>query len=304
MANFRGTGVAVLTPFDEDYHIHTQALKDLLEHILAGEVEYLVALGTTAETPTLSAEEQLKVLDIFFSTVADRVPIVIGAGGNDTRKVSKTVADWSNRFQPAGFLSVCPYYNNPSQEGLYQHFREISLHTDLPIIMYNVPSRTRINMEAETTLRLAEEFANICAIKESSGNIVQCSKILSHKPSGFQVLSGDDSLALSLGALGAEGLISVLANALPKAVSDMMRAVLSHQHNEAQSLFMGLSELINLCFEEGNPTGIKAMCEKMGLCQGRVRLPLLQAGTSLSAKIEEELARLYLSTSSSNSSNQ
>ena len=303
MANFRGTGVAVLTPFDEEHRINSQALVDVLEHILSGGVEYLVALGTTAETPTLSPEEQLQILDIFFTHVGDRVPIVIGAGGNDTRKVSKIVYDWTKRFQPAGFLSVCPYYNNPSQAGLYQHFREIALHTELPIILYNVPSRTRINMEAGTTLRLASELPNICAIKESSGNMVQCAEILSHKPPGFQVLSGDDSLALPLGALGAEGLISVLANALPKAVSDMVRTLLDGKPKDAQSHYLGLSQLVGLCFEEGNPTGIKAMCEHMGICSGRVRLPLLKASESLAGKIEKELARLLTSTSSFKSSN-
>ncbi|MEM6629451.1 MAG: 4-hydroxy-tetrahydrodipicolinate synthase [Bacteroidota bacterium] len=302
MANFSGTGVAVLTPFDEDYHVNSQELVRLLEHILAGGVEYLVALGTTAETPTLSAKEQLEVLDVFFSTVGDRIPVVIGAGGNNTAQVGKTIQDWTHRYQPSGFLSVCPYYNNPSQEGLYRHFRELSFHTDLPIILYNVPSRTRINMKAETTLRLAEEFNNICAIKESSGDMGQCGEILSHKPADFQVLSGDDSLALPLGALGAEGLISVLANAFPKPVSDMVRASLAGRQKEAQSTFYRLADLMKVCFEEGNPAGIKAVCQELGLCSANVRLPLVKASAALSHRIQEELARYVAPTSSSNSS--
>ncbi len=304
MADFRGTGVAVITPFDQNNQIDYLSLQKLLKQLVASGVDYLVALGTTAETPTLSEAEQIAVLETFFSTIGDEIPIVIGAGGNNTHKVCQTIQGWSHRFQPTGFLTVCPYYNKPSQEGLFAHFREIALHTDAGIILYNVPGRTQSNMEADTTLRLANELKNIRAIKESSGNISQCLEILSQKPASFQLISGDDYMALPLAAMGAEGVISVLGNALPKQVVAMMETILAGDLLPSRNYQWQLSKLMSLCFEEGNPAGIKALCSHLGLCESHVRLPLVPASKGLRIKIEKELAEFLIPTSPSKSSDQ
>ena len=304
MADFRGTGVAVITPFDQNNQIDYLSLQKLLKQLVASGVDYLVALGTTAETPTLSQSEQIAVLEAFFSTVGDQIPIVIGAGGNNTHQVCQTIQTLGHRFQPAGFLTVCPYYNKPSQQGLFAHFKEIALHTDADVILYNVPGRTQVNLEADTTLSLANELENIRAIKESSGNISQCLEILSQKPAGFQLISGDDYMGLPLVAMGAEGVISVLGNAFPKQVVAMMNTILEGDVVASRNHQWHLSKLMRLCFEEGNPTGIKALCSHLGLCEGHVRLPLIPASEGLRVKIEKELAEFLIPTSPSKSSDQ
>ena len=304
MTDFHGTGVAVVTPFDSNNQVDHSSLKQLIHHLIAEGIDYLVALGTTAETPTLSPLEQSAVLDTFFDTVGDQVPIVIGAGGNNTQKVSQMVKERSKRYQPAGFLSVCPYYNKPSQSGLFAHFREIALHTEADIILYNVPSRTQINMMDTTTLQLAHEIPNITAIKESSGDIGQCLRILAQKPSNFNLISGDDVFGLPLVAMGAIGVISVLGNALPRQVAHMIQQILEGKVSSSRSSLYSLSPLMQLCFEEGNPTGVKAICEALGLCHSRVRLPMLPASATLRVKIEKELVEHAIPTSSPNSSDQ
>ena len=304
MTDFHGTGVAVVTPFDAHNQVDHSSLKQLINHLIAEGIDYLVALGTTAETPTLSPAEQTAILDTFFETAGTQVPVVIGAGGNHTEKVCQIVRERSKRYQPAGFLSVCPYYNNPSQSGLFAHFREIALNTDADIILYNVPSRTRINMTDATTLQLAHEIPNITAIKESSGDFGQCLRILAEKPTNFHLISGDDAFGLPLVAMGAIGVISVLGNAFPSQVAHMIQQILEGKVASSRSGLYRLSRLMQLCFEEGNPTGIKAICEAIGLCHSRVRLPMLPASAPLRTKIEKELVEYAIPTSSPNSSNQ
>lgn len=290
MAQFTGTGVAIVTPFDPQGAVAIPALRQIVHHLIEGQVEYLVVLGTTGESPTLSTSEQEQIIETVLAVNDKRVPIVLGIGGNHTREVCEKAAAWSHRFQPDGILSVSPYYNKPSQEGIYQHYRSIAAHTDLPIILYNVPSRTGSNISAETTLRLANDCANIVATKEASGNLEQVMEIIAHKPADFQVLSGDDLLALPLMSCGAKGVISVTANALPFQFSEMIRAALTGDYARAQELHYAILPLIQLNFAEGNPVGVKAMMHLQGLCEKVVRAPLMAASETLAAKMKKELA--------------
>lgn len=290
MSLLTGTGVAIVTPFDAADRVDVQSLANLVEYQIRGGVSYLVVLGTTGESVTLSSEEQITVIETVFEANAGRVPIILGAGGNNTQATCKKVSTWSEDYQPAGFLSVCPYYNRPEQEGLYQHFASISRATDLPIILYNVPARTSSNLEADTCLRLAHDFQNIVAVKEASGDMSQIMAIINSKPQGFDVLAGDDLFAYPILALGGTGLISVLANAFPEQISNMVSACLENRWETARNIHYKMLPLIRLCFEEGNPAGIKAMLEKMNLCSSRVRLPLIAASSSLKISLEKEMA--------------
>lgn len=289
MANsLRGTGVALVTPFFENGNIDFDSLSKLIEHQIKGEMDYLVVLGTTGETASISDAERFKILDFVADKVNGRIPLVAGFGGNDTQHVIESLEKYSRLESYQAILSVCPYYNKPNQEGLYLHYKAIAEASKLPIILYNVPSRTGCNMEAATTLRLASEFSNIIGIKEASGNLAQIMDICRDRKDGFLVISGDDIVTLPLMAAGLDGLISVLGNALPTEVSTMVRAGLNGDFAKAKSLHYQMLRMMHLIFEEGNPVGIKLLLASIGICESHVRLPLAKASAQLSEKIHTE----------------
>ena len=294
MNDFTGTGVAVVTPFTADKEIDIPALRRILRHLIEGKVEYLVALGTTAEGATLSEAEQYQVLDFFFEEIGQTLPIVVGAGGNNTKKVCSWIRNVEQRYDPAAFLSVCPYYNKPSQEGLYQHFAKIAETTERNIILYNVPGRTASNLSADTALRLAHMCKNIRAVKEASGNLEQIMEILKGKPDHFQVLSGDDLMSLPIISAGGRGTISVIANALPLHFSEMIRAAVQSDWDKARKLHYEIMRMTQLIFAEGNPTGVKMLLHSLGLCRADVRLPLVVASSELTRSIQEEREHISL----------
>lgn len=286
--NLNGTGVAVVTPFDSAGKIDHPALNRVVDFIIAGGADYIVALGTTGETPALSKNDRQEVLNTVKAAIGSRVPLVLGMGGNDTLEL----LDHINSFDMQGvdaLLSVTPYYNKPSQEGLYAHYKAIAENTTLPIILYNVPSRTACNLSAETTLRLANDFKNIVAIKEASGDLAQIMEIIHKRPTGFKVYSGDDLITLPMIALGADGVISVIANGFPKEFSDMTRHALTGNFDAARALHYSLLPAINLVFSEGNPTGIKALLHARGLIDNELRLPLIKSSEALLARLKAEL---------------
>lgn len=273
---FKGLGVALVTPFKADGSVDYDALRRLLDYQLSNGVDFLCVLGTTAETPCLSAEEKTKVKNIVVEKVQGRVPILLGCGGNNTAAVVESLKN-DDFTGVDGILSVCPYYNKPSQEGLYQHFKAIANATDLPVVLYNVPGRVGVNMTAETTLRLANDCPNIVAIKEASGNFAQIDDIIKNKPSHFDVISGDDGITFPLITLGAVGVISVIGNALPKEFSRMVRLALNGDYKNALEIHHKFMELFGLLFVDGNPAGVKAMLNIMGLIENQLRLPLVPA---------------------------
>lgn len=273
---FKGLGVALVTPFKADGSVDYDALRRLLDYQLSNGVDFLCVLGTTAETPCLSAEEKLKVKNIVVEKVQGRVPILLGCGGNNTAAVVESLKN-DDFTGVDGILSVCPYYNKPSQEGLYQHFKAIANATELPVVLYNVPGRVGVNMTAETTLRLANDCPNIVAIKEASGNFAQIDDIIKNKPSHFDVISGDDGITFPLITLGAVGVISVIGNALPKEFSRMVRLSLNGDYKNALEIHHKFTELFGLLFVDGNPAGVKAMLNIMGLIENQLRLPLVPA---------------------------
>lgn len=283
---FIGTGVAIVTPFRNDGSIDFKSLGKLLEHIIKGGVNYVVALGTTGESVTLSKDEKKAVINFVTDSVSGRIPVVVGMGGNNTQEV----LDMINHTDFSGIdaiLSVAPYYNKPSQQGLYLHFKSIASVSPVPVILYNVPGRTGSNITAETTLRLAQEFKAIIATKEASGNLAQVMQIIMHKPKDFHVISGDDALALPIVAIGGSGVISVIANAYPKELSDMINYALKSDLNKANALQYKLLDIINAMFDEGNPSGIKALLEILKLVNNHVRLPLAQVSDKHYEKIEQ-----------------
>lgn len=273
---FKGLGVALVTPFKADGSVDFDALRRLLDYQLSNGVDFLCVLGTTAETPCLSAEEKVKVKNIVVEKVQGRVPILLGCGGNNTAAVVESLKN-DDFTGVDGILSVCPYYNKPSQEGLYQHFKAIANATELPVVLYNVPGRVGVNMTAETTLRLANDCPNIVAIKEASGNFAQIDDIIKNKPSHFDVISGDDGITFPLITLGAVGVISVIGNALPKEFSRMVRLALNGDYKNALEIHHKFTELFGLLFVDGNPAGVKAMLNIMGLIENQLRLPLVPA---------------------------
>lgn len=284
--NFTGTGVAIVTPFTTKGEVDFPALTKLVEHIIKGRVEYIVVLGTTGETATLSKDEKKQVIAHIIKATKKRVPLVLGVGGNNTAElVEQLKKDDLSDFD--AILSVSPYYNKPSQEGIYQHYKAIAKASPLPIILYNVPGRTASNMTAETTLRLANEFKNIIAIKEASGNIEQCMKIIKYRPDNFLIISGDDNLTLPLIASGADGVISVVANAYPKDFSDMVRFALVHNLKNAQKLHYKLMEITEQLFADGNPGGVKVVLAKKKITQPTVRLPLVEPNDTVKAKLKK-----------------
>jgi len=278
--NFQGTGVALVTPFREDLSVDYESLGKLIEYVIGGGVDFLVALGTTAETPAMTADEKLEVLKFIIQKNNKRKPLVVGIGGNNTRDVTDTIAAYP-MAEVDGILSVVPYYNKPSQEGIYQHFKTIAASTDKPVILYNVPGRTVTNMLPATTLRLARECSNIVAIKEASGNMAQCMELVQGAPAHFSVLSGDDDLVLPQVAIGMKGVISVAANCYPETFTAMVRHALRHDIAAAQPLHYLLLPAIRLLFAEGNPTGVKHVLAEKGLIRNVLRLPLVAASDSL-----------------------
>jgi len=272
---FTGTGVAVVTPFHKYGTIDFNSLERVINHIISGGVEFVLALGTTSESPTMSKDEKLAVINFFNEIVDRRVPVMLGIGGNNTQGVINSIKSTSFEGIDA-ILSVAPYYNKPGQKGLYYHFKSIADASPVPVFLYNVPSRTNSNITAETTLKLANDVRNIIGIKEASGDLIQIMKIIRHKPKDFTVLSGDDALTLPLLSIGVEGVISVVANAFPEEFSNMVRLGRKGNFEKASVLHYQLLEIIEYLFKDGNPGGIKAVLEMMGICQNNLRLPLVK----------------------------
>lgn len=284
MEQLRGTGVALVTPFKKDESIDWNALEKLIDHVITGGVDYVVSLGTTGETPTLSADEKLDLMKFTFEKVSKRVPVVVGIGDYNTRDVVKRL-ETCPLDEATAVLSVAPYYSKPSQEGIYQHYKAIAAASPKPVILYNVPGRTGRNMTAQTTIRLAHEVPNIVAMKEASGDMVQCMQILRDKPKDFIVVSGDDALALAQVACGMEGLISVAANYYAKDVSAMIKAALENNYPVARELNNKLQEAFDLMFEENNPAGPKAFLNGAGISENVLRLPVVPVSEGLRNRI-------------------
>lgn len=289
--NYNGIGVALITPFKKDKSVDFDALGRLVEYQIAGGIDYLVALGTTAETPTLTRDERTEVVRFIIEKNNNRLPIVVGLGGNNTAEIvhELKVSYFSNI---SAVLSVTPYYNKPNQEGLFQHYRALSEVSPRPIILYNVPGRTGVNMEAETTLRLAESCTNIVAIKEASGKMEQIRQIIEHRPKGFSMISGDDGIALDLIKAGGEGVISVIGNAFPRQFSSMIHHALAGNFDLAKTENARFGEIFKLLFKDGNPAGVKCILHEMGYIENELRLPLVSACTKTAELIKEELYRI------------
>ena len=290
---FRGLGIALITPFTEQGEVDYEALQRLVEYQIENGADFLCILATTGETPCLSKEERLKIKDFIVNLVKGRLPVVVGCGGNNTAAVVEELK--TGDFKGIdGILSVCPYYNKPSQEGLYQHFTAIAGATKLPVILYNVPGRTGVNMKPETTVRLAKDCQNIVAVKEASGNLEQVDEILKNKPDGFAVLSGDDSLTYPMIACGAEGVISVIGNALPKEFSRMIRLEQRGEFEAAVKIHHKFTDLYSLLFVDGNPAGVKALLHEMGFINNILRLPLVPTRVATVQKMSQILKDLKL----------
>jgi 4-hydroxy-tetrahydrodipicolinate synthase len=281
-----GTGVALVTPFNEDFSIDTEALRRIVNFSVDGGIEYLVILGTTAENATLSQDEKELVIKTVVDCNKGRLPLVLGVGGNDTRRIVEELKtrDLSDFI---AILSVSPFYNKPTQEGIYQHFKAISEASPIPVIIYNVPGRTSSNMLPKTVLRLANDFQNIVAIKEAAGDIVQAMQILKDKPKDFLVISGDDMIALPMVLAGGSGVISVIGQGFPKEFSEMIRLGLNRKVDEAYKIQYLLSDCIDMIFEQGNPAGIKQVFDSLGIADSFVRLPLVQVDESLCQRIDQ-----------------
>lgn len=290
---FKGLGVALITPFTKTGEVDYTALRRLLDYQISNGVDFLCILATTGETPCLTVEEKQKIKDIVVEKVAGRIPILMGCGGNNTSAVvyALKTEDFSG---VDGVLSVCPYYNKPSQEGLYQHFKTIAEATPLPVVLYNVPGRVGVNMTAHTTLRLARDCENIVAIKEASGNFTQIDDIIKNKPENFDVISGDDGITFPLITLGAVGVISVIGNALPKEFSRMVRLALNGDYSPALHIHHKFTELFKLLFVDGNPAGVKAMLNAMGLIENELRLPLVPARITTMGEISAIIKELHI----------
>lgn len=289
MMAFKGTGVALVTPFREDLSVDVDGLKALVELQVASGTDFLVVMGTTAESPTLVQSEKELILKTVIEVNNGRLPIVYGVGGNNTYQVGEALKSVPKGVD--GILSVSPYYNKPTQKGIIAHFNHLTDQTDLPFILYNVPGRTGSNMLPETTLQLAE-IKNVVAVKEASGNFNQIMEIIRNKPSDFTVLSGDDALTMPLISCGAEGVISVVANALPEKFSEMVRLSMQHDFEKARVIHNELLPITNYFFEEGNPAGVKVALAQRAVCQNVLRLPLVSVSTKLSDKIHREMEQL------------
>lgn len=284
MKELYGTGVALVTPFDKNLKIDFDSLTRIVEYQINNSIDYLVLLGTTAETPTLSKKEQEEIIAHVIKVNNGRLPLILGLGGNNTQSLVQQLQE-SDLSHFSAILSVSPYYNRPSQEGIYQHYKQLSLASPIPIIMYNIPYRTGTNMEPETVFRLANDCKNIIGLKEAAGSFDQILLLLNGKPNDFMIISGEDSLALSLVTAGGAGVISVLAQGMPKEYAKMIKLGMNYQTKEAFEKLKGLLPAVQLIFKEGNPAGIKAMLHKLGLCQPYVRLPLVKVSSDLQTKI-------------------
>ena len=291
--NLKGMGVALITPFKEDESVDYEALGKLVDYQVQNGTDYLVVLGTTAETPTLTEEEKKHIVEFVVTKVNSRIPIVLGLGGNCTRSIVEKLKN--DKFDGIdAILSVVPYYNKPSQEGIYQHYKAIAEATRLPIVLYNVPGRTGVNMTAATTLRIAREFKNVVAVKEASGNITQMDDIIKNKPANFNVISGDDGITFPLITLGALGVISVIGNAFPREFSRMVRLALAGDYDNARTIHHRFTELFDLLFVDGNPAGAKSMLNTMGFIENKLRLPLVPTRITTFEKIRDVLRQLSI----------
>ena len=286
----RGTGVALVTPFTKEGNVDFTALGKVIDHVIKGGIDYLVTLGTTGETPSLSKEEKIAIIEFTFSHTAGRVPIIVGVGGNNTAEV---ISDLQKLplSEALAVLSVSPFYNKPSQEGIYQHYKTIAEASPKPVILYNVPGRTGRNMSAATSIRLAKDCPNVVGLKEASGDMAQCMEILRDAPSNFVVLSGDDLLALPQIACGMQGVISVAANAYPLEYSNMVRACLAGDYVKAKMINDPLIEAYDMMFAENNPSGVKAFMHQMELLENEVRLPIVSLSEPIHSRVKTYLSK-------------
>lgn len=291
MQSLIGTGVALITPFKKDFSVDTEALTRIVNFQIDNGIDYLVVLGTTAESATLTSPEKELVIQTVIDANKNRLPLVLGVGGNNTLQVVEELKT-RNLNDFVAVLSVSPYYNKPSQEGIYQHFKAISEASPLPIILYNVPGRTSSNMLPSTVIRLANDFKNIVAIKEAAGDIVQAMKLIQHKPKDFLVISGDDMVTLPMVLAGGAGVISVIGEGFPKQFSDMVRLGLNRKADEAYTLHYQLADAIDMIFEQGNPAGIKEVFKALGLCENVVRLPLVNVNEDLANRIYQFVKKI------------
>jgi len=288
----RGTGVALVTPFTPEKEVDFRALENMVNFVIDNRVDFLVILGTTAETATLTEKEQHLVVNTVIRVNNGRVPLILGMGGNNTAKVVDTI-NKTNFEGIDAILSVTPYYNKPNQEGLYLHYKEISLASPVPIVLYNVPSRTGANLESTTTLQLAREFDNIIAVKEASGNFIQIMDLIKNRPRDFLVLSGDDATTFPLVTLGGDGVISVIANAFPLEFSQMVRDALNDDLNKSKAMHFRFTDIIKDLFIEGNPAGIKALLNVRGLVENELRLPLIPVSRETFIKLKQQMEEFY-----------
>ena len=291
MQSLIGTGVALITPFKKDLSVDTEALTNIVHYQIDNGIDYLVVLGTTAETATLTADEKELVISTVIKANNNKLPLVLGVGGNNTHQVveelkTRDLSDFT------AILSVSPYYNKPTQEGIYQHFKAIAEASPIPIILYNVPGRTASNMLPSTVLRLANDFKNIVAIKEAAGDIVQAMKLIQHKPDGFLVISGDDMVTLPMVLAGGAGVISVIGEGFPKQFSAMVRLGLERKVNEAYQIHYQVADAIDMIFEQGNPAGIKEVFHVLGLCENTLRLPLVNVNEDLANRIRQTVKKI------------
>jgi 4-hydroxy-tetrahydrodipicolinate synthase len=291
MQSFIGTGVALVTPFKKDFSVDVEALTRIVNHVIEGGVGYLVVLGTTAESATLSQDEKELVIDTIIKANAGRLPLVLGVGGNNTHKVVEELKtrDFSHF---SAILSVSPYYNKPTQEGIYQHFKAVAEASPIPVILYNVPGRTASNMLPSTVIRIAKDFKNVIGIKEAAGDIVQAMKLIQTKPEGFLVISGDDMITLPMVLAGGAGVISVIGEGFPKEFSEMVRLGLQRKVDEAYKLHYLLADSIDMIFEQGNPGGIKEVFKALGLSENTVRLPLVNVNEDLATRLHNFTRKL------------
>ncbi len=285
---FKGTGVAIITPFHKHGTIDFSAMERLINHVIDNKVEYIVLMGTTGETVTLSKDEKNALLGFTIETISHRVPLVVGIGGNNTMEIVDTIK--SVNFEDIdAILSVSPYYNKPQQQGIYYHFKHIATASPVPVIIYNVPGRTGSNISAQTTLQLANDFSNIIGVKEASGNLQQCMQIIKNKPKGFLVISGDDNMTLPLLSLGADGVISVVANAFPHEFSEMVRLGLRGDFSKARTWHYRLCDFVDTLFADGSPSGVKAALEILELAPNNVRLPLVKVNKDIYNRLATQI---------------
>lgn len=291
MKRFRGTGVAIITPFKNDSSIDFAALERVINHVIKGGVNYIVAMGTTGEASTLTLDEKHAVVSYVKEVVDNRVPLVVGIGGNNTQEVINTIREIDLQEVDA-ILSVAPYYNKPGQRGLFQHFKAIANCSPVPVIIYNVPGRTSCNITSDTCLELAHECDNIIAVKEASGDMAQIMRIIKGKPENFLVISGDDMLTIPIIAAGGSGVISVLANAFPEQCSELVSNALKNNLKAAREIHFRFMESIELLFADGNPSGVKAFASAMNLCQNIVRLPLVPVDKNIQSRIQKVVGEM------------